>query len=277
MPFKPWREKKRRKQGEKFKEGFIKKKIVLIIASHFPKGINEPELRDILRDNWSIAEPKGIKTHLDDLREELKLVKEEKKGFPNIWKLNQDYENFNLLAEYFLKSEDKFEFVKSKYVQSIIDENFVDHFAVNWGKEYLQFLWVKEIRGEKAPDKLEPDKLRGGFYASLLGTLTKDNFIKILKLSPTCLYDFLFPNQVFKNELFSLDIGSYFLHLFVSDMMHGLPEGKGIETELKVEYGGLRIEGSLKDFAKAKKRITPDLTAKSKFGLYNLTKKEAEE
>jgi len=249
MAFTPQR--KRRKPGERFPTGFIKRKIELIISNQFPVGVREPDLRDILREKWKVSEPKGVKIHLAELEEAGILTKEEKKGLPNVWKLSQDYETFKVLVEEFYKSKDEFErdidgFMESKYVQSVIDEKFVDHFAAEWWKEYYR-LFIQVSQKSKPIEKFRSEELRDEFYSRLIN-LTKDDLTQILRVSPSSLYNFLFPRESIQSSPVGISPSAYFLFPFVADVLiHGIPEGKGVETKLEVKYGGLKnIKGETK-------------------------------
>ena len=207
MVFKPL--KKRRKRGEKYPEGFIKRKIACTIAQRFPDGIEEPVLRDTLRDEWGISEPRGIKVHLADLEEKKVLVKEEKKGFPNTWKLNQGYETFKYLTKELglLTHEDKFEFIKSKYVQSILTDEFLNP-------------QVKKVLGLiKIPQELQE-------LAPVVKLLTPKP--EIFRRFPLALYYLLFPEEIEKElsplrQLFSEKEFSGFWDVFAEQLL--TPEG----------------------------------------------------
>ena len=265
MAFKPLR--KRRKRGARFATGLIKRKIVLIISNQFPEGIKEPDLRDALREEWRISEPKGVKLHLEDLKKKKVLIKEEKRGFPNVWRLNPDYQAFKSLAEEFLKSEDKLEFMRSRYTQSIINENFVDHFAANWGRAYADLL-LKATQSRKlwgkTVEELQPSDLRKGFYDNLV-SLDKEGLIQILRLSPTSLNNFLFPEEVLPlewREKSFISLSDCFVFPFVSDVvMYRIPEGKGIEVKLELEYGDAKNVGG-------RTVIDPSLETKSHFKIF---------
>ncbi len=265
MAFKPLR--KKRERGKGFQPGFIKKKIVLIIAKQFPKGMKEPDLRDTLREEYGVSEPKGVKIHLAELEEKGVLIKEEKKGRTNLWKLNQSYETFKYLVKEFYKSKnDEFEeddickFMRSEYFQSIVDENFVDHFAAEWWKEYARFINLQYPN--KSVEEFNPDELKKEFYGHLVG-LDKDNLIQILRLSPSCLHNFLFPKENIPASP-SVSLSAYFLFPFVADIMvYSVPDGKGIETKLNVEYGDVKnIRGEIK--------VLPTIKVKSQFGILNM-------
>ena len=261
MAFKSWRMK--RKQGEKFPVGFIKRKIILIISNQFPKGMKEPDLRDSLREKWGISEPKGVKIHLNDLEEKKVLVKEERRGFPNVWKLNQDYNAFKSLIKDFHNSEDETDFLRSNYVQSMINEDFVDYFAVNWGREYVRFFYDPDTQTAfgKPLEDFQLEELKKHFYTGLIGLERKD-LIEVLRISPSCLYNFLFPERVVQSLSRGIPLSTFFLVPFAHDAsIDGIPSGKGIETKIEVEYG------NLKD-VKGETKIAPSVKAKSHFKIF---------
>jgi len=100
--------------------------VFLNVCEHFPEGIEEPILRDILREEFGIREPKGIKIHLADLEEEGLLSKISQKGKSNIWKIptepifvkalgHEATPEFVTYAERFMFSEDREKFHKTQW------------------------------------------------------------------------------------------------------------------------------------------------------------------
>lgn len=260
MAFKPLR--KKRERGKAFPIGFIKRKIALILSTQFPKGIREPDLRDFLRENWGVSEPKGVKIHLAELKKKEMLVKEEKK-FTNVWRLSESYEAFKSLLKEFHNSEDEIGFVRSKYAQSIINESFIDHFAGSWWRGYARFFKIQYPQKAKIIAKFRAEELRDEFYTGMLGT-QKDDLIQIFRVSPTSLHIFLFPEEIFPSLNPGTPLDALFLFSFVADMsIYNVPEGKGISTRLEVEYG---------DVKKGEKglKVSPSIKAKSQFGILNM-------
>lgn len=136
---------KRRKQGERFPVGYIKNQILLIVCQHYPKGIEEPDLREILREQFGIRESKGIKQHLRDLEENALLDKVTKKGKANLWKIPQKPKLIKKLgweatptfagyAEEFLFSKDRRKFLESSYAKAILTDDRINQIA--------QGLWI---------------------------------------------------------------------------------------------------------------------------------------
>lgn len=81
-------------KGPKYPYGYTKMQIQKILLN-FPDGIEEPELRSIIKQELGIVDPKGIKLHLKELEADGSLVKEEHAGKKNIWK----YATYNDLRE----------------------------------------------------------------------------------------------------------------------------------------------------------------------------------
>lgn len=249
MPFEKL--KKGRAQGERYPKGFVKRKILLRISSEFPKGVEEPLLRDYLRESWNVREKRGVKKHLDDLKEEGCLSKKTRRGKANIWNLKSDYRGIKSVANRLLKDDvDKLPFVRTDYVQKIVNEKLVDHFAPAWAKKFVSAkadyleksgysenseVWGIPIR---ELDDFENKKLRENFYFYLLD-LSKEKLAEILRVSPSALRNFLFPERLFKEESYPINhIDAYFLYPLVFDsIIYGIPEGKGIEAKLEVKYG----------------------------------------
>lgn len=141
--------KERRKQGQRFPQGYIKNQILLIACQHFPKGIEEPILRDSLREEFGIREPKGIKIHLADLEEKGLLCKFSQKGKSNIWKIptepifvkvlgRDSIPEFISYAGRFLFSEDRDRFLKSGYARKMLTEDRINQLAMSFWKSYKE-------------------------------------------------------------------------------------------------------------------------------------------
>ena len=73
---------KRRKRGERNPPRFTKVEILRYILDQESLEIEEPDLRDYLREKF------GISQHLHKLKDMGILEKEGRKGFPNVWRIN---------------------------------------------------------------------------------------------------------------------------------------------------------------------------------------------
>lgn len=167
----------RRDQGEREPKGKTKRKILLKLAQEFPQDVEEPPLRDYLKENFRISSNKGIKNHLSDLKQENCLKKESTKGKANIWNLNQEYEGFKSLCKLFLDSSDRGEFLKSDYAQKMLDK-----FLQRQIEDFKQYL--------KENDVLEDDVIE--WVDIFLGN--PDIFRKF----PIGLYYLMFPSELEK-------------------------------------------------------------------------------
>jgi len=184
---------RKRKQGERFEKGYIKNQILLIACQNFPKGIEEPDLRDTLRERFRIRESKGIKLHLADLEKKGLLSKVSQKGKANIWKIPTEpifnkefgYEitpTFATYAERFMFSEDRNKFVESNYARSILTDEHLNQLALGFWVDYgKQFVLIVDTF-----KKLEEE----------FGDPTRFNLSKRIKKSPTILSFLLFPEKM---------------------------------------------------------------------------------
>ena len=78
----------KRGRGKHYKPGEIKKAILLFLLD-YPKGIDEPTLRDHFKITFQINEAKNIKNHLSDLRKNRCIKKIEKQGYANRWVIDR--------------------------------------------------------------------------------------------------------------------------------------------------------------------------------------------
>jgi len=184
--------KKRRKQGERFPKDYIKNQILLIACQHFPKGIEEPDLRDTLRERFRIRESKGIKLHLADLEEKALLSKVSQKGKANMWKIPTEsrfnkefgYEvtpTFEMYAEKFIFSKYRNKFIESSYARSILTDEHLNHLALGFWIDYgKQFVSIADTFKKIEEEFHDP---------------TRFNLSKRIKKSPTILSFLLFPEK----------------------------------------------------------------------------------
>lgn len=185
-------------------------------------------------------------------------------------RLDTSLKTFRLLVKDFYKSKnDKFEeddickFMRSEYFQSVVDENFVDHFAAEWFKEYARFFKIQFPKRGKSIEEL-----RDEFFTKL--DLKKDDFIQILQVSPASLYIFLFPEETIPSLELGASVKACFSFSFAMDMLtYGTPEGKGINVKFEVGYGDVR---------KGKKglKVVPSLKIEAPFGIIHLKRMEVE-
>lgn len=254
-----------KKRGESYPLGFTKRKILLFLAEAFPEKVKEKKIRLFLREEFDISGNTGIKRHLSELKEEDCLHKEREPGIANFWKLEDSYDKFKNIAERFLLREENLtDFIRSNYVSQMIDEDFVDYFAPEWGSAYLnkrdEFLENKEesengvssfLKIGEMTDKIEydldsqsEDELRKWFFDSFR-SLDKKELIVILKTSPSALENFLFPEQLLKDSnLFRfIAMDNYFVYPFILDIIrHGGLESGKLKTEINLEYLDMKGE-----------------------------------
>lgn len=133
MPFEELKE--GRARGERYPKGFIKRKILLYLSLAYPKAIAEPDLRDILFDEWKVKTPRVVKNHLSDLEEKEWIEKESQEGKANLWGIDPDLNHFEEIAKKFLDSEDRFDFIETDYVQKKLTDRYIDSKIGNLQKE----------------------------------------------------------------------------------------------------------------------------------------------
>ncbi len=223
---------KKRKQGERQPFGYTKRKILLLVLDRYPKDIEEPELRDILREEDQILEAKGVRNHLSDMEKENVIEKQSMGlGKPNIWKAKIGVERFKKIAEMFLDSQDKFEFIKTPYVQSVINKELVDILSEPWVKI------LEEHEGRK--EDLKKYRPEGGLACLRRYTFMQEkDIIEILKTSPTALKTFCFEYDKFKdNDDLESRFNTYMLSTFLNDLLiGGIPKGRGLYADIKLKY-----------------------------------------
>ncbi len=122
--------------GPGYKRGFILSEIIRYILN-FADGVEEPKIREYLFKEYKIKNLKTIKDHLEKLRLEGFIIKEEKSGRSNVWILN--YENFELISSFIsrrmiqnethYKKEDALSIFKAEGTQKFIQYHFPKPFA----------------------------------------------------------------------------------------------------------------------------------------------------
>lgn len=180
---------------------------VLVEILQWPK-IEVPSL------SWALNK-KGKNMHVNEVRKAVAKLKKDKlvdveeisHGKRTFYKImrRSGYDSFKRVSGHLLKSSHELEFIRSKYVQSLIDEKFMDYFAVGWCREYYRILQKQGSKFcGKDVDEMEGGQLRDWFYAyfdddwTSAKRLTKEKLLKIIRLSPSGLYNFLFPEKVIK-------------------------------------------------------------------------------
>ena len=115
---------KKRKRGERYPEGYIKKRIIRFVCD-YPDGIEEPEIREWLKENYGISEKKGIVDHLQELKEKRVLIKQKPK-IENIWKPNLDREIFeDIWSNELQNRKEVVSFFNSSYTQRMISNEYM--------------------------------------------------------------------------------------------------------------------------------------------------------
>lgn len=203
---------KRRKQGQREPIGLTKRRILLIIANHHPEGIEEADLREILRKNDNITEAKGIRSHLSYFEKRKVLINDSKGiGHPNIWKINPDEMIFRSFCASFLRSKQKYEFLKSKYAQQMLTDDFINSCGQNWYDNYYVPLKEEAKSDEEFLEIIGKLKIliglidfRGSLKSieeKLLEKKDKKVTVKLgkaIRKSPLILYYLIFPNEGLK-------------------------------------------------------------------------------
>src|SRR3989304_4903438 len=88
-----------RKRGEHEPQGKIKKAIITYILAN-PPIVEEPILRQYLKEKYNVTESKNIKNHLANLYISKCLKKEENSGLSNKWSVD-DIEQFENIFSHF--------------------------------------------------------------------------------------------------------------------------------------------------------------------------------
>jgi hypothetical protein len=153
----------KRKQGQKYDNGHTKNQILLILCEH-PEGIEEPEIRDIIKWRLRISESKGLRDHLTDLENKRLLFKN--KG--QVGKANKWFPEpvaFSTLAKRFLNTNDELTFHASAYCQSMITPTLLREIEKIWDVGHFPSKTVTD-----SPD-----------------VFTEEDILEILRQSPTAL------------------------------------------------------------------------------------------
>ena len=196
----------RRKRGKGYPKGYIERRIAILVFD-YSGGIEEPEIRDWLKENYNIREKKGIRSHLEKLKEKEFLILEPQRGEDNIWKPCPEtkLEILSYVCEG-MQWDTKEEVVSALftgYVQRAIDELLLPIFGKQCGVldgyfENGEFVCLTELERQEPEKRTLKIKERPeeGVIMSLpeegviLPELEPDiwNFLKKgFKLSPTAL------------------------------------------------------------------------------------------
>jgi len=123
--------------GEGYEKGFTRTYILKLLINK-PKGMDEPDIREIVRNELKIRQKKSVRGPLETLEEEELVFVRPKKGKPNVWKIKEDLRTLKKLSEFFTTySFEKFdewgirgyatEFIASEYTQLMISESLRKH------------------------------------------------------------------------------------------------------------------------------------------------------
>lgn len=109
----------KRKRGQKYPEGYIKKQILLKLCHE--DRIETSEIIDHLKEHFGISDTKGVREHLKNM-ENHELVKRESAGagHPDYWFVNPDPNTFGILLLMFVETHQSVDFLNSKYCTDII-------------------------------------------------------------------------------------------------------------------------------------------------------------
>lgn len=179
----------RRKRGEMYPKGYIERRIAILVFD-YPSGIEEPEIRDWLKENYNIREKKGIRSHLEKLKEKGFLILEPQRGEDNIWKPCPEtkLEILSYVCEG-MQWDTKEEVVSALftgYVQRAIDELLLPVFGKQCGVldgyfENGEFVCLTEL------ERQEPEEGEEGLILAEVEPDVWNCLKKGFKLSPTAL------------------------------------------------------------------------------------------
>lgn len=182
----------KRKRGEKYPLGFIKNQIILEVARKYPSGIDEPDLRRILKIKWGVRETRGIKEHLSELGS----ILTKKRNQYNVWNINPDQTIFEKIAWDFLGSENKFKFINSKYAQAMLTNEFLNARANYIYNNY--WIPLKETLEKEKPEFLQILQPLSNLLP--LPEINKEkitvNLTGLFRKSPLALRILLFPEKI---------------------------------------------------------------------------------
>lgn len=148
-----------RNRGERQKKGETKKKIIEFILSTSSLFVEESEIRDYLKKNYDIREPKNIKKLLKDLSKKNLIAKQEiQRGFDNIWGI----ENLLQIQKIFEEYKDTIKILQNneKITSMLIEKhlNMLNNF------DYCDFVEVCDSCKECLKHPRNPYKIHCSFY-----------------------------------------------------------------------------------------------------------------
>lgn len=116
----------KRKPGERLKEGETRKEILLLVFNH-PEGVDEPDIRDAIREKTKIRTRDVITAHLKKLQDQgfiQKIQAPRNSGKPNRWKPSEfDFSVFSKIFADF-PTNDHEAFFSTEYVQGVARNTF---------------------------------------------------------------------------------------------------------------------------------------------------------
>ena len=144
-----------RNRGERQKKGETKKKIIEFISSTSSLFVEESEIRDFLKKNYDIREPKNIKKLLKDLSKKNLITKQEiQRGFDNIWGIENIIQIQKIFEEY--KDVIKILQINEKITSMLIEKQLEQQSYLN----LLDVIEVSESCKECLKYPLRPDDIR---------------------------------------------------------------------------------------------------------------------
>ncbi|NIA11871.1 MAG: hypothetical protein GWP10_19630 [Nitrospiraceae bacterium] len=173
----------KRKQGQKYPEGYIKNQIILKLCEK--DKTETSEIMDYLKERFGIRDTKGIRDHLTAL-EAKKLIKRESAGLghPDYWDVGTDLHVFKTLLDMFAETEFEADFLETEYCSSMVffdDEHF--ELFDSWYDSRADVL-VEKIRNLM--------RKFSEFYAHLFDTLHDDPEFETFRhiigsIAPSCI------------------------------------------------------------------------------------------
>ena len=110
---------KKREQGQKYPEGYIKNRIILKLCEK--DETETSEIMDYLKEHFNVRDTKGIRDHLKAL-EAKKLIKRVSagEGHPDYWDVGTDLNVFKTLLDMFAETESEADFLETEYCSNMV-------------------------------------------------------------------------------------------------------------------------------------------------------------